>query len=81
MIDKDFQWFRHLWKEQFPALSEAVLNHRIEPKFNLAETPAYQAWHIPLGELRRLDEVLGKMDDLDYLPLGAHHYMDSSLGD
>lgn len=75
MIDKDFYWFRHLWKQQFPALSEAVLDYPIEPKFNLGGTSAYEAWHIPLGDLRRLDEVLANMDGLNYTPLRAENYM------
>jgi hypothetical protein len=74
MKDKDFRWFRQLWKQQFPALTETILNEPIEPKFNLSDAP-YRAWHIPLGDLRRLDEVLAKRDDLEYAPLGAHNYM------
>jgi len=75
MIQKDFRLFRHLWNCQFPALSELALDHRIEPVFGLANSAPYQAWHIPLGELRRLDEVLAERDDIQYSPLGAHHYM------
>jgi len=75
MINKDFRWFRHCWKEQIPALSELVLNHRIVPKFNLADEAPYQAWHIPLGELRRLDEILADSNEVEYSPMQAHHYM------
>jgi hypothetical protein len=75
MIDKDFAWFRHLWKQQFPAVTEVALDRKIEPVFNIAENRPYQAWHISLGDLRRLDEVLAKMDGIDYIPLGAAHYM------
>jgi hypothetical protein len=75
MLDKDFRWYRHLWKQQFPALAELAINHRVEPKFNLADEAPYQAWHIPIGELRRLDEVLTKEDAIAYAPLGAHNYM------
>jgi hypothetical protein len=75
MIQKDFRWFRHLWKQQLPALSELALNHRIEPVFNIADDRTYQAWHIPLGELRRLDEVLADMDEVSYASLFAHNYM------
>lgn len=75
MIDKDFRWFRQLWKQQFPALTELALSHRVEPKFNLADEAPYQAWHIPLGELRRLDEVLAEIEEVHYAPLGAHNYM------
>jgi len=75
MIEQDFYWFRHLWKHQFPALTELAVDYRIEPVFNIADSAAYQAWHVPLGDLRRLDEVLADMDDLRYVPLGAAHYM------
>ncbi len=68
MIDKDFRWFRHLWGQLFPAVSELALNYRIEPKFNIAGA---RAWHIPLGDLRRLDEVLTEMDGIEYDALGC----------
>jgi len=69
MIDKDFIWFRHLWKHQFPVLTELATSHRIEPVFNIAEEADYQAWHVPLGDLRRLDEKLSSMD-VTYVPMG-----------
>ena len=55
--------------------STRQVDYRIEPVFNIADSAAYQAWHVPLGDLRRLDEVLADMDDLRYVPLGAAHYM------
>jgi hypothetical protein len=61
MVDKDFRWYRRLWKEQFPAITEVALDYRIQPKFSLSEDP-FQAWHIPLGDLRRADEILAKAD-------------------
>jgi len=75
MIEEDFFWFKHLWNRQFPALTELALNYRVEPIFNIANSADYQAWHIPLGDLRRLDEVLAEMDDIKYVPLGAANYM------
>lgn len=75
MEDKDFYWFRHLWKHLFPSLTELAVDYRIEPLFNIADSAAYQAWHVPLGDLRRLDEVLADMDDLTYVPMGVEHYM------
>lgn len=75
MIDKDFRWFRHWWKQQLPALSEVALNHRIQPVFNIADSTPYQAWHISLGDLRRLDELLSKRDDIEYASLRAADYM------
>jgi hypothetical protein len=74
MIDKDFRWFRHLWKEQFPALTQTVLRDSVVPKIDLSDDLSYKAWHIPIGDLRRLDEVLADMD-VEYAPLGAHNYM------
>jgi hypothetical protein len=75
MINKDFRWFVHLWKEIIPALTEAATGHRVEPKHRLDEESPHQPWHIPLGDLRRLDEILGDMEEIDYAPKGAHHYM------
>lgn len=75
MIQKDFRWFRHFWNDLFPALSAVALNHRIKPKFNLADKAPYEAWHIPLGELRRLDEVLAERDDIRYNGVKAHRFM------
>ena len=75
MIQKDFTWFRHFWKQILPAMSEVILSHRLEPVFDIADSRPYDAWHIPLGELRRLDEVLEEMEGIDYLPMKAHHYM------
>jgi hypothetical protein len=72
MIEKDFSWYRHLWTEQLPALTEVVLKDRIVPKFALSEN---EAWHIPIGDLRRLDKVLAEKDRISYAPREAHHYM------
>lgn len=75
MIEKDFRWFRHFWKKQFPSLTEFALDRRIKPVFNIADDVPYEAWHIPVGELRRLDDVLADMDDVRYSGMKAHHYM------
>lgn len=74
MPNKDFRWFEHLWKEQFPALTNAILDYRIEPIFDISDA-TYRAWHIPLGDLRRLDEKLAGLDDVEYAPMSIHHYM------
>lgn len=73
MIDKDFYWFTHLWKHQFPVLTELAVDHRVEPVFNIADKADYQAWHVPLGDLRRLDEMLSDMD-VTYVPMGNPPY-------
>lgn len=76
MPDTDFTWFRQLWNEQLPALSEVALDYRIVPKFNLKETaPEDAAWHIPLGDLRRLDKALAEMDSVEYNSLRVKNYM------
>jgi len=75
MIQKDFRWYRHLWNEMIPALAEAAVDHRVEPVFNIADGAPYQAWHIPVGDLRRIDELLAQIENVNYAPRGAHHYM------
>lgn len=67
MSDDEFGLYRHFWSEQLPALSSIALDHRLTPKIGLARAP-YTAWHIPTGELRRLDEILATMD-VAYAPL------------
>jgi hypothetical protein len=75
MAEKDFRWFRHFWTEQFPALTDLALDRRVKPVFNIADDVPYEAWHIPLGELRRLDEILADLDDVRYGGMKAHQYM------
>lgn len=75
MQQKDFIWFRHLWNDLFPALTEAAIGHRIEPKFNLASSASYDAWHLPLGDLRKADDMLADRDDIRYHSLRANHWM------
>lgn len=69
MVDEDFRWYRHLWKEQLPAITEIAIDHKIQPKFNLSGGP-FQAWHIPLGDLRRVDELLADAG-VSYVALDA----------
>lgn len=69
MIEKDFTWFCHLWTKQFPALTEAV-GHRVTPKFGLADDG--ERWHIPLGDLRRLDRALANHDSIRYQQKEEH---------
>lgn len=75
MEQKDFIWFRHFWKEMLPALSEAaVADSRIEPYFDDPNRP-YKAWHIPLGDVRRLDEILTGRSDVKYSSMQVCSYM------
>lgn len=69
MTDDEFKLYTQFWTEQIPALSSVVLDHKITPKIGIASAP-YKAWHIPTGEVRRLDEVLTTMDVV-YAPLDA----------
>ena len=75
MIQKDFIWYRHFWNEILPALSALAVGFRVEPRFNLADDKPYQAWHIILGELRRLDTLLAESDDVRYAGMMMHEYM------
>lgn len=74
MIEKDFTWFRHLWMKQLPALTEAVVGYRVTPKFGLTDDG--KAWHIPLGDLRRLDRALAKCDSVRYQQKQDHSRID-----
>jgi len=75
MPDRDFRWFKHFWNDQLTALTKTVLTNPIAPVRDINENFPFQAWHIPIGDLRRLDEELAKRDDIDYGPMEAHHYM------
>lgn len=74
VCQKDFLLFKQFWTEQLPAMSDIILEHRLKPKFDLSDAP-YRAWHVPAGEIRRLDEVLADIDEVTFAPLGTHHYM------
>jgi hypothetical protein len=75
MVKEDFIWFRHFWGEILPAMSAVVADYRIKPVFDIADNAEYRAWHIPMGDVRRLDEVLSSTEELKYRAMGAHHYM------
>jgi len=75
MVQKDFIWFRHFWKEMLPALSQAAGKRTpIQTYFNDPDRP-YQAWHVPLGDLRTLDDLLADAPEIEYSPMGVCHYM------
>lgn len=75
MSTKDFAWFNHFWKRQLPVLVDLAVDHRMEPKCGLAENKPYTAWHISLGDLRRVDEVLADVENLTYVPMDSPHEM------
>jgi rhodanese-related sulfurtransferase len=56
-------------------MSAVVADYRIKPVFDIADNAEYRAWHIPMGDVRRLDEVLSSTEELKYRAMGAHHYM------
>lgn len=70
MSSVEFDWFRHFLQEMVPAQAR-VFNVRLIPKFGLADN---DAWYLPLGDLRRLDQQLLEADD-QYSSLQAHQYM------
>ncbi len=70
MTGVEFRWFRHFVKEMLPKLAEEH-GIELEPKFNLDDG---EAWHLPLGDFRRLDRQLSK-EDGSYRSLQASDYM------
>ena len=70
MTDAEFQWFKHFVKEMLPALARQV-GVRLQSKYNLA---GEQAWHLPEGDLRRLDKQLAESDGR-YRSRQAYTYM------
>lgn len=75
MIEKDFRWYRHFWDDMFPAITELALDYRLKPMRDLSDKSPYQARHIPLGDVRRISELLNDSKDVRYNGLMAHHYM------
>lgn len=74
MPENDFIWYRHFWNEIFPSLVATAVGVRIEPKFDISDAP-YRAWHLPRGDIVRIDESLAKNDENDHAPMSVHHYM------
>lgn len=72
MTASEFLRFEHFMKQILPALARTHAVN-VVPKFNL---DGRQAWHIPLGDIQRLDQsVANSSDDLGYLSLQAADYM------
>lgn len=70
MTGTEFDWFKHFMQEMLPALAREF-DIRLVPKFGLADE---DAWHLPLGDIRRLDQQLLTADE-EFSSLQAHQYM------
>lgn len=75
MPQKDFRWYRAFWNDILPVLTELAVDHRVKPMRDLSNEIPYQARHIPLGDVRRLDELLAKCDDTRYNGFKAYRFM------
>lgn len=51
MDEVEFMWFKHLMTEMFPALT-SEFGVMVRPRFNVGDE---QAWHFPIGRVRKLD--------------------------
>ena len=71
MTEREFIHFRHFFNEQIPALTRRVCEPGIDPMFNLGDQ---DAWHIPIGDLLRLDSKL-REDDIPYKSIAVADYM------
>ncbi|WP_247729902.1 hypothetical protein [Halovivax limisalsi] len=72
MSDQEFMWFKQFLSEMIPAMAREF-SVRVKPKFNL---DGQDQWHLPLGDLRRLDQQLLDDDRTDqYSSLKLEQYM------
>lgn len=72
MTDTEFIWFKHLLKEMLPAMSKSF-DVMMKPKFGIADQ---DMWHLPLGDIRRLDEQLSDASVIEeYSSLRLEEYM------
>lgn len=72
MTTVEFHWFKHIMQEMLPALAREF-DIRLVPKFGLADDTA---WHLPLGDVRRLDkQILEASEREQYSSLQTHQYM------
>lgn len=70
MSSVEFCWFKQFHQEIVPAVARHFDIHLV-PKFGLDDG---QAWHYPLGDLRRWDQQLANAE-LEYRSLRAEDYM------
>ena len=71
MDEGEFIWFKHFMNEMIPALTRAVMQPQVDAYFDLGGD---HAWHIPEGDIRRLNRILAEIDD-EYRSLQAHEFM------
>jgi hypothetical protein len=71
MDQREFSYFKHFFKHQLPALTGLICEPGVDPLFNIAEQ---KHWHIPIGDVRRLDSTL-RDENVTYQSLKAADYM------
>jgi len=69
MTDYEFQLFYQFFDEMVPALADQV-DVRLVPMFNIDDR---RAWHLPVGDVKRLDKVL--TDNPEYASFQLAEYM------
>lgn len=69
MTPTEFCLYKHFSKEMIPAMARQV-NIYTDACFALGDD---EAWHLPLGDVRRLDQQLTEYDQ-EYTSLQAHEY-------
>ena len=70
MTEYEFTLFRQFLREMVPAMARSH-NVRLVPKYKLDNR---QVWHLPLGDVKRLDKTLSE-EDTEYRSLQAADYM------
>lgn len=70
MTDHEFMYFKQFLTEMIPALARGY-GVRLIPKFKLDDRPV---WHLPLGDMKRLDNTLSE-EDAEYRSYRAADYM------
>jgi hypothetical protein len=70
MTEYEFMLFKQFIKEMIPTMSHAFGIH-LDPKFKLDER---SVWHLPVGDLKRLDRSLAD-EDSEYRSLAPADYM------
>jgi len=71
MNEREFVHFKHFFNEQIPALTSRICEPGVDAMFNLG---GQEAWHVPIGDLLRIDKRL-RDDDIPYKPLTVADYM------
>lgn len=70
MTTVEFCWYKHFSKQMIPAMARQV-DIYTETSFGIDDA---EAWHMPLGDVRRLDQQLTELDE-EYTTLQAHEFM------